>query len=306
MKVRDHFNSFHPLLKLIFDFVILLVSAIFIFLILLIVVSALNGYSISEFFSAASSSGVQDIGKYKQLQVIYSISLFVVPPFLIALMYSKRPLDYLQMNKSAKLSSYFFVILLVISAIPIVNILNNYNSQMHLPASLSGIENQFKIWEETAKSLTMKILYARTIKELMVNLTVVALLPALGEELVFRGILQRHIAEWFKNEHLAIIVTAFLFSAFHLEFFSFLPRFFLGIVLGYLFVMSRSLWLNMLAHFVNNAIAVISAYVLLKRGMNIDALDSVGVVNWIYVIYSLVIFTILFVAIMKNEKYIGK
>lgn len=305
MTVRDNFNSFHPLLKLIFDMIIILVSGILVFFILLFVVAALNGNNVSDFFSAASSNGVLDIDLYKQLQTIYSISFFVVPPFIIALMFSNRPLDYLKMNKSASLSSYFFVILLVFSVIPIVNVLNNFNSAMHLPGFLSGVENKFKLWEENAKILTEKILFTATIKGLMGNLIVVALLPALGEELFFRGILQKHIAEWFKNEHWAIVVTAFLFSAFHLEFFSFLPRFFLGIVLGYLFVMSKSLWLNILAHFVNNAFAIIVAYVLLKRGMSIDSFDNVGI-NWVYFLCSAVVFIILFYAIMRKEKYIGK
>ena len=81
-----------------------------------------------EFFSIASQSATNDIILYKKLQVIYSLSVFLAPPFFIAFIYSRNAFDYLRINKSSKLGSYFLVILLVISVIPIINILASVNN----------------------------------------------------------------------------------------------------------------------------------------------------------------------------------
>jgi len=302
MTVRDHFNSFHPLLKLIFDLVIVLIVGFFFFVVLLFFTAHLNGYGMLEFFSIAAQSAATDIVLYKKLQVIYSLSVFLAPPFLIAFIYSRSAFDYLRINKSPKLGSFFLVILLVISLIPIVNILGSVNSSMHLPSAFSGLESVIKEMEQNAKIITDRILNVDSIGGLISNIIIIALLPALGEEFFFRGILQRHFTEWFKNEHWAIIVTAFLFSSMHLQFLSFLPRFFLGIILGYLFVMSKSLWLNITAHFVNNAIAVIAYYIMIQKGLSPDSFDSVGI-GATSLITSIVFFVLIFYSLMRLEKY---
>jgi membrane protease YdiL (CAAX protease family) len=100
--------------------------------------------------------------------------------------------------------------------------------------------------------------------DLLLNLLVIAIVPAIGEELLFRGYLQQSFSNWLSNPHVAIIVTAVLFSAIHLHFQAFLPRFILGVLLGYLFYWSGSLWLPILAHFANNAQAVIISYPTFK------------------------------------------
>jgi len=89
----------------------------------------------------------------------------------------------------------------------------------------------------------------------------IAILPAIGEELLFRGVLQRIFANWTKNIHLGVWIAAILFSAMHMQFYGFLPRMMLGVLFGYLFVWSGSLLLPILCHFINNGSAVIYAYV---------------------------------------------
>jgi membrane protease YdiL (CAAX protease family) len=108
-----------------------------------------------------------------------------------------------------------------------------------------------------------------------VNLLMIGVIAAVGEELIFRGVLQRLMVGMVKNVHLAVVITAILFSAFHFQFFSFLPRFFLGIVLGYLLVYGRSIWYPILAHFINNAMGVIYYY-FSSRGSADDMLEEIG------------------------------
>src|SRR5207344_1198984 len=99
-----------------------------------------------------------------------------------------------------------------------------------------------------------------SVLSLAINLFIIAFLPALGEELFFRGMMQKLFSQLTKNNHLAIIITSIIFSAIHLQFYGFLPRMVLGIFLGYLLVWSGSLWLPILAHFVNNASAVLFTF----------------------------------------------
>ena len=107
------------------------------------------------------------------------------------------------------------------------------------------------------------------------NVFMVALIPALGEELLFRGVVQKIFTGWAKNIHIGVWMSALLFSAMHMQFYGFVPRLLLGAMLGYLFVWSGSLWLSILAHFVNNAAAVIFTYLYQQNLSSIDV-DAVG------------------------------
>jgi len=90
---------------------------------------------------------------------------------------------------------------------------------------------------------------------------------------LFRGTLQPFFTKWFANKHVAIIVTAFIFSAIHFQFYGFIPRFLIGIYLGYLFVWGKSLWLPIIAHFMHNANSLIFDYGAQRRGIDLEAID---------------------------------
>lgn len=96
---------------------------------------------------------------------------------------------------------------------------------------------------------------------MILNVLIIAVIPAIGEELIFRGVFQRIFYDLFKSGHVAVWITAFVFSAIHFQFFGFVPRFILGLVFGYLFLWSGTLWLPVISHFVNNAVPVIGAYI---------------------------------------------
>ncbi|MFA5196683.1 MAG: CPBP family intramembrane glutamic endopeptidase, partial [Bacteroidales bacterium] len=118
-----------------------------------------------------------------------------------------------------------------------------------------------------------------------INILMIAVLPAIGEEFFFRGVLQRLLGEWFKNVHVAVIVTAVIFSAFHLQFYGFLPRFLLGMFLGYIFYWSGSLWVPIIVHFINNGLAVVVAW-LSARGMVDFNFETFGSSDNLFVIIS--------------------
>ena len=132
-----------------------------------------------------------------------------------------------------------------------------------------------KASEEQAAALTEAFLKMSTPGELIFNLFMIALIPAIGEELLFRGIVQNIFSRWLKNNHAAVWFTAILFSAMHMQFYGFIPRLMLGAMLGYLLVWSGNLWWPIIAHFVNNAAAVIFSYLFQNKFIDLDP-DTIG------------------------------
>jgi hypothetical protein len=112
--------------------------------------------------------------------------------------------------------------------------------------------------QDITSDLQLKFLSATSFSDLLINLVVLVMIPALGEELLFRGLIQNYLKNSLKNVHVAIVITAIIFSSIHLQFYGFFPRFILGVALGYLAFLGRSLWLPILAHFINNALVVIN------------------------------------------------
>ncbi len=113
-------------------------------------------------------------------------------------------------------------------------------------------------------------LAVKSIWGLLFNLFMVALIPAVGEEFLFRGTLQRIFSEWLRSEHLAVWTTAVLFSLMHYQFLGFMPRILLGALFGYLFLWTGNIWVPVLAHFVNNAVAVVYYHLFLQGSLRTD------------------------------------
>jgi membrane protease YdiL (CAAX protease family) len=152
------------------------------------------------------------------------------------------------------------VLFLAVLILPVLNLLSLWNQQMKLPGFLSGIEDWMKRTEEQAGDLTEAFLTVNTFPGYLVNLLMVVLIPAFGEEFFFRGVLQKVFQRWLRNPHVAIILVGVIFSAFHLQFFGFLPRLVLGILFGYLFYWSGNIWYPVIAHFINNFLPVSLTY----------------------------------------------
>jgi len=174
------------------------------------------------------------------------------------------------------------------------------NSAMHLPGWLSGVEQWMTEQEDKADKTIDLLIASKTSGTMIVNILNIALLPAIAEELFFRGVFQKIFYNLFKSGHIAIWVTAFLFSSIHLQFFGFIPRFILGLIFGYLFFWSGTLWLPIISHFVNNAVPVIVTFI---QGMdNLNAPVDVSLLHQaIYLPFPVAIsFMILFY--FRNKK----
>jgi hypothetical protein len=183
--------------------------------------------------------------------------------------------EYLSLNKSVNFASVLLVLLLSLSASPLINFIGEMNANMQLPEWLSGVEGWMKNAEESAAELTEAFLKVDSLGGLFFNIFMVAFLPAIGEELLFRGVIQRIFTNWTKNIHWGIWITAMLFSALHMQFYGFVPRMFLGVLFGYLLVWSGSMWLPIIAHFINNCVAVVAMYMIDKKIITPD-IEEIG------------------------------
>lgn len=217
---------------------------------------------------------ISDIHTLKTMQFIQAIGVFILPPLVLSYLWSEKPIEYLRLHKKSKALDVIYVFVFMVLIIPFVNLLGDLNQHMELPKALEGIENWMKTSEKQAQILTEKLLAVKDVQGLFVNILLIAILPALGEELIFRGALQRILHEW-KGAIFAIWVTAFVFSAIHMQFYGFVPRLLMGAFFGYLLVWSGNLWMPILAHFTNNVLAVIFYY-FKNNGYQMPDIDTIG------------------------------
>jgi len=221
-----------------------------------------------------------EINSVRWLQFAQAVGLFIVPPLVLAYLWSDKPFKYLCLDKNPDIVNVLFIILFMMLVIPFVNLLGEWNQQLKLPHAFAAIEAQMKASEAEIALLTKKLLDVHSLKGLFGNVFLIAFIPAFGEELFFRGALQR-IFQNKKNAIMAIWITAFIFSAIHFQFYGFVPRFLMGVFFGYLLVWSGNLWLPILAHFTNNAVAIVFYY-LKQNGFQVFDIDTLGTGNTLW------------------------
>ncbi|MGY4383357.1 membrane protease YdiL (CAAX protease family) [Pedobacter sp. UYP24] len=243
-----------------------------------------------------------DIKYRPALQILLfaqSAGLFLIPPFLLSLTEGQKLSVFYNIKQpGVKLGGLVLLIMLV--SMPVMEWTALINQQMSLPGYLSGLENWMKQSEESLKQTTLLLLKMDSLKDFLINIFLVAFVAAISEEFMFRGAVQRTLIRMFNNTHIAIWVSAFIFSAIHLQFYGFLPRFLLGAGFGYLYVWSGSLWCSILAHFLNNAIAVCQAYYMQKHNMPLDEVDNTAHFHWYGYLISFMI-TIALFQLFKNQ-----
>ena len=198
---------------------------------------------------------------YRFSIVLQDIFVMFLPAYTLSRWITENPMQTMGIRKTRKMSQgllYGFLIFGV--SYPAIAVIAQWNEQIVLPDSLTGVENWMRQMEDAAKDVTDLFLSGETLSDLFLNLLIIAAAAAFVEEIFFRGALQQHIEKWLRNGHVAVWTAAFIFSAIHLQFYGFFPRLIMGAVLGYLFLYSRNLWIPMLYHFVNNAAVVVITY----------------------------------------------
>ncbi len=250
--------------------------------------------------------GNQSTESLKLLQFLQTLGVFLLPCFIVAYLWSDKPLQYLHFTTTPKWQIVLLTIAMMIIALPAINLLGYWNQQLTLPEFLRPLEELMKQQEETAARLTERFICADNFGILIINILLMAFLPAFSEELFFRGILMKffmRIQDARSNNkdsniisrriHLAIWITAIIFSFIHFQFYGFVPRMLMGAFFGYLLVWSGSIWLPMIAHFTNNAMAVILYNIYYIQGLNPSVTDTFGTGDTLWVgIGSMILFCV--------------
>lgn len=225
--------------------------------------------------------------------LINHLSMFILPALAWGFIHYKRDLIR-GLDLKLKFSWLYVIagIAFLLIAYPIVAKSYEINKLWELPDWMSKAEDQ------TAE-LLKKLLTMNSIGSLLLNLIVIAIVPGIGEELIFRGIIQKELGSYFKSPYVAIILASVIFSAFHFQFEGFLPRMFLGLILGLLYYWTGSLWVPIIVHAFNNGMQVVMTY--FNPAMATEDLESSISVEWYYLLGSLILTTALAYWFIKQK-----
>jgi len=277
------------------------------FLILASIIFAFTGLLLGKLWLHTDLNGLSSLFSHPEkdqyrsflyvYQLINQIGIFILTPLIFARLVDQKSMTYLKLDRWPTLLTILMGISMVYTLLPFINWLTEVNTNLRLPESLSNLEQWMKTKENQADTITKVFLSVRSLKGLGLNLVVMALIPAIGEELLFRGLIQRLLAEWTKNKHWGVWLAAMLFSGMHMQFYGFFPRMFLGLMLGYLFVYTKSLWLPMMVHFINNASSVVIYYlnyngIIDQKMENFGASSQIGVIALSFIISILLLWIV--------------
>ncbi len=239
------------------------------------------------------------------IQLVAAAFMFLVPAFVFAIIVNRKLLQHLGFSTVISLHQLLLIVVLAFAAMALSGALGTLNEMIPISAKW---EVKFKKAEEMYNQQVLVMAKMNNWKDYIFALVVIALAPAIFEEVLFRGALQKLFINWFGNTTtkaiLAIAVTSIIFSAVHFSFYGFLARAGLGMVLGLIFYYSRNIWLSILLHFINNGIAVTALFVLSRNGKNPEAALKENF-PWWYGIIALSIVVTIFIGFKKESEQIG-
>jgi membrane protease YdiL (CAAX protease family) len=206
--------------------------------------------------------------------------LFLLPSFIYGFYFFKKEiLKSFDLHKSPKIVNIILAGLLLFCSYPLINLLHYMNSFIPLA-------DWMKTNEANVAEMLNKIIISDSYVILFLNILLISLMPAIGEELVFRGITQKNLGKILRNGHAAVWISAFLFSVIHFQFEGLLARMGLGAIMGYAYYYTRNFWIPIILHFFNNLIPLLALALF-----NEDLTQSNSVeedFNWYFLILPLI------------------
>jgi len=266
-------SGLRPAEKFLFSVIILFILGLGFQFFGAFIASQVYGYGFTEILTLGTFDDHRYVEASKLIQILGSIGTFIIPAFLFSYLFAGDMFSYYSFRSPTGILPVILIVAMMVSVIPFINYVAELNMRIHFP--VDAVDRFLRNLELDAERIMRAFTATRSFGGLLINLFMIGILAAVGEELIFRGLLQRLLHDMVKNIHVAIFITAILFSAFHFQFFSFMPRFVLGMILGYLMFLGRSIWFPIIAHFVNNAMGVIYYY-FNYRGNGDDVLEEIG------------------------------
>ena len=253
------------------------------------------------FVTMTGGGNLNDLKNLQIVQIISQVVGFLIPAVAYVMLVQERPFNYLGFKKLQNWS--LLGIVAIFTVIPFLGMVSEWNDGIVFPESMRTLEQQLRNIQVKSEEV-IKIFIGQG--SLFSSLIIVAALAAISEELLFRSVIQKALIKVIKNPHVAIVVTAILFSAFHMDFFGFFPRVILGLMLGYMFWLSGSIFPSMLMHFVNNATIVILYYMNTRGFIDIDAEKFGSTDNILLIALSLIITVAIFIVCWRFKNKTDK
>ncbi len=269
----------------------------------LLVFGLIIGSVLGVIFPIVTGSDIMGLNSLRFMQISSQIFTFVLPPIVYALLIKENPFKSLGFNKTT-ITWLFLGVAMMYAILPLNSVFAEWNANIKFPDSMTDFERLLQDMQERATEIMERFVNVTSIGGLILNLFMIAGLAALGEELLFRSIIQTSLIKVCKNAHIGIIIASAIFSIIHMEFYGLLPRFVLGMLLGYMYYYSRSIWIPIAMHFANNGTIVFLYYLNNIGTINIDV-ESFGKTNIFVLILSIIAMIALFwftIKLNKKEK----
>jgi CAAX amino terminal protease family. len=240
----------------------------------------------------------------REMQFFSSLGTFVFPALALAYLFSDNYKNYLKIDTPVYFSPAIWTIISMVVGLPFLNFIAYYNQQIHFPEFLKPLEEILRAQENSRLELTESLLNAENVWALILNIVVIGIFAAVGEEFIFRGILQNVFSRFIGNIHVVIWLVAIIFSLAHFQFFGFVLRVLLGAYLGYLVYFTKNIWIPVLAHLVNNLIIILSYWHYGGDKLEeIGSMEKIGTWSyWLISFTSLTFFLLIFRTIRKQSR----
>ena len=237
--------------------------------------AAANGMDFREILSSINENSPIGTRNFMRATLFLNhVFSFIIPAIATAvLVYKKLWVNYLRLDKKPMLQSIWMGAVWFVVSIPFVQWAYQLNQKLPLPQWMLNLESD-------TSHLLEGIIAQNNFYEILINIALIGVIPAIGEEMVFRGIIQQQIGRLLKNEHLIVWLSAAIFSAIHMQFQGFFARVLLGALLGYLFIWTKNLWVSMTLHLLNNGLQVIGIYAMGIKPSEMDKMTDSDKMPW--------------------------
>lgn len=236
---------------------------------------------------------------------LQSCLLFLLPACLCAYFFNANPWRYLKINRLIDFRFLILAIVCIVLIQPFISYTGHLNRAIELPESMHLIQDTMKTWEDAAQLMTEKLLVTNSVLILIINIFVIGVVAGITEEFFFRGSIQQLINKIIPNYHVAIWLTAIIFSTVHFQFYGFIPRLLLGALLGYIFVWSGNLWISVIVHAVNNTLSVLLFH-FFHDTKTYNEIENIGVGNTWWTVVASVVLVALILSLLAKESSINR
>lgn len=241
-----------------------------VFFIMLVLLSVVSSLLIDDGFTAKGM---------RIFAIVQDLLVFILPAVVAAFVATRLPASLLTVNVRPRLFPIIMAIIVMLTSLPAMELLIEWNNNLHLPESMSGLEESLRNMEDSASTGISALSGGNTVGDLIMGILIIGILTGIAEELFFRGALQNLFMTMPKvKKHFAIWAAAFIFSFMHFQFFGFVPRLLLGAYFGYLIWWTGSVWVPVIAHAFNNSLVVLLSWIAARSGVA-ESVENAAAIN---------------------------